>query len=212
MKRIASISLNVMILMSFVNGDLCNAQDTVNKSKYSCVPVAASIALRYFNVPHEYREIYAEINVQEETGYASLGDLVRVCEKRGLFCKGYGRLSLKQIQKYLHNGCVIVVYIKNKHTQHAVSLFEINGRIAAYDVLKPLHYVNMERFERFLSKKVLCVAVNNEPISSTYNVNSRVLGMSLAASLVIAVSFLYIRERRKKSLRKQHLSFAVFLV
>lgn len=189
------LSIGAIVWPLMICGELCNAQDTASKPKYACVPVDASIALRYFNIPHKYRKIYAEMDVQEETGYASLGDLVRVCEKRGLYCKGYKGLNLKQIKQYLHDGCVIVVYINNDNGQHAIPLLEINGRIAAYDVLRPLHYINMEKFKRFLSKKVLCVAINNEPISGPYNVNSRVLGMSLAVLLVIGVSFVYIRKR-----------------
>jgi len=196
MNRITSVVLNVTLL-TLLWMEPCNGQGATNKNTYACVPVAASVALRYFNIPHEYKEIYFEMDVEEETGYASLGDLVRVCQKRGLFCKGYMGLSLKQIRKYLNNGCVIVVYIKNKHFQHTVSLFQINDRIAAYDVLNPLHYVNMERFERFLSKKVPCVIVKDAPISAYYNINSRVLGMSLTAIFMIGVFFTLIHKKSK---------------
>ncbi len=100
-----------LILIIFVFSDLLKAQDNSVESKYACVPVAASTVLHYYNISHKYQDIYNEMDVNEETGFASFGDLVRVCEKRGLHCKGYKNLNFNQITRYLKDGCAIVVYI-----------------------------------------------------------------------------------------------------
>ena len=197
MKKITSVGL-YMTLLTFLCIEPCNGQGTAKKHTYACVPVAASVALRYFNIHHKYQEIYSEMDVKEETGYASLGDLVKVCKKRDLYCQAYRGLNIKRIKEYLRCGSVIVVHVGEGNTQHAIPLFEINGRIAAYDVLRPLHHINMERFERFLSDKVLCVVVSNERISAPYSVSSKVLGMSLAVSTVIWIVFSLCQKMRKE--------------
>jgi len=186
----------VLVLCSLAVSQLYAQND---KKPYACVPVSAVAVLNYFDVKCSYVEIFSEINVDERNGLAPLGDLVRVCRKRDLYCKAYKGLKRRQIEKYLSDSYCVVVCEDTERKQHAVTLFDVNGRIAAFDLLESLHYINEEKFNAWLGGHIVSIVIGKKPISGPRNVLLHSTIAIVASLLIVALVCLKRRNQNRKT-------------
>lgn len=156
------------VLMVILFAEFFSFAGNLGDTRYACIPVAASFALKYFDIPHSYEEVYSEIRVQKETGFAPLEDLLVVCRRRGLECQAFKGLSKKKVKSYLDDGYIVAACIYNNKTKHVVSLVSANSRIIAFDAISPLHYINEAKFDAWLKDdQVVNIVIGKEALKSS---------------------------------------------
>ena len=196
--RVKETAITLM-LTAIMFSQTTSFADKLDDSRYACIPVATSFALKYFDIPHKYEDIYSEIRVQKETGHAPLEDLLDVCSKNGLECRAFRGLTTKEIKSYLGKGYIVAVCVHNSKMQHIVSMVGANDRIIAIDLIKPLHYVNEAKFKAWLKDDTVCVIIGKEMIK--YSKIHWKAWLSLAIFIVTLILMLKGKELRwlKKS-------------
>jgi hypothetical protein len=130
---------------------------------YACVPAAATLVLAHYGFSAQYGELVREMNVGPD-GRASLGSLVRACEKRGLYAAGFSGLCADRVGEYVRGGFVVVARVGVHGGEHAISLFGQDGMILAADLIDSPFTVNKEALMDLVSTNPYCVVIGRRPI------------------------------------------------
>jgi len=90
--------MSLLITLLMLAQPESGARQEVRDPAYACVPAAGAVVLRRFGLPGRYAELYREMNVRDD-GTASLADLRRACESRGLHVAVYQYLTIPQCNR-----------------------------------------------------------------------------------------------------------------
>jgi hypothetical protein len=182
--------LNLLLLTAIVTPSIGESPSTV-QTEYSCVPEAATIALRILGISVTYSELLQEIPIDTNKGGASVADLVRSCERRGVSWQASKVTNPKELASLLSSDRVVVAITQGEDRTHAVCLLDSPEGILAVDLYGQVRLADKEELNAQLAKGLVCVALERRDASRNLDLlaNLVLAGFIIALLTTIVVLF-----------------------
>jgi hypothetical protein len=156
---------------------------SAGRAEHSCVPAAAAVAMRYLRVPVTYSELLDEIPVDPDKGGASIADLARACERRGLRWRATTVTNLQELRGLMAPDRALVAVPQGTDRVHALCLFDAPEGIVAADLVGGVWVANPNELDEQFAKGLVCVTIERQRAEGV----GYYLPLAIAASLAVAL-------------------------